>query len=57
MSRTQTTLRCPDCEAAVQTTLMADGSGGADAATDDLRGREVECTRCESTFEVLFYPR
>ena len=57
MSHVKTTLRCPSCEAPVRTPLSAGDAGDEDAATDDLRGRDVECARCESSFEVLFYPR
>ncbi|MFB6129401.1 MAG: hypothetical protein ABEJ28_01100 [Salinigranum sp.] len=53
MSQSSTTVRCPSCEAPVRARLSAEVDV---EAADGLFGREVRCDRCDSAFEVLFYP-
>jgi ribosomal protein S27E len=60
MARPSTDVRCPSCGESVPTRLVTDGGASvAEAldAPDGLLGREVRCERCDSSFEVLFYPR
>ena len=55
MSQPSISIRCPDCEAALATTL-APADGGRPEPTDELYGKEVRCRNCENALEVLFYP-